>query len=52
MEIGNREKHQILHGDCLQILPTIADNSVDLIFADPPYNIGGSPDQLRQDTPH
>lgn len=52
MEIGDREKHQILHGDCLQILPTIADNSVDLIFADPPYNIGGSPDQLRQDTPH
>ena len=40
MEIGYREKHQILHGDCLQILPTIADNSVDLIFADPPYNIG------------
>ena len=27
-------------GDCLEVLPTIADGSVDLIFADPPYNIG------------
>ncbi len=24
-------------GDCLQILPTLADNSVDLILSDPPY---------------
>lgn len=30
----------VMHGDCLQILPTIPDESVDLIFADPPYNIG------------
>jgi DNA modification methylase len=27
-------------GDCLTILPTIPDNSVDLIATDPPYNIG------------
>jgi adenine-specific DNA-methyltransferase len=27
-------------GDCLRLLPTIADESVDLVFADPPYNIG------------
>src|SRR5579863_3194511 len=32
-------KHHIrlYHGDCLQILEQIPDNSVDLIFADPPY---------------
>src|SRR5579859_5263992 len=32
-------KHQIrlYHGDCLELLETIPDNSVDLIFADPPY---------------
>lgn len=30
----------IYHGDCLQILPTLSDESVDLVFADPPYNIG------------
>lgn len=27
----------IHHGDCLQVLPTLADNSVDLIVTDPPY---------------
>lgn len=29
-----------VHGDCLQILPLIRSGSVDLIFADPPYNLG------------
>jgi adenine-specific DNA-methyltransferase len=34
-------KHKIYHGDCLDILDNyIPDESVDLIFADPPYNIG------------
>ncbi len=35
---------QILIGDCIDILTTLPDNSVDLIFADPPYNL-----QLRKD---
>ena len=26
-------------GDCLEVMETIASNSVDLVFADPPYNI-------------
>ena len=32
-------KHQIriYQGDCLEILPLVPENSVDLIFADPPY---------------
>ncbi len=30
----------IYHGDCLEVLTNIANESVDLIFADPPYNIG------------
>jgi adenine-specific DNA-methyltransferase len=30
----------IYHGDCLVAMHDIPDNSVDLIFADPPYNIG------------
>ncbi len=29
----------ILHGDCLEILHTIPDNSVDVTFADPPFNL-------------
>lgn len=30
----------IYHGDCLEVLQKLSDESVDLIFADPPYNIG------------
>ncbi len=36
--------NQILHGDCLELLPGFPEGSVDLIFADPPYNL-----QLRND---
>src|SRR5512146_2319382 len=34
----------IIHGDCLEVLKDFPENSVDLIFADPPYNL-----QLKQD---
>lgn len=40
MEIFGSDKHKIIHGDALQVLTDLPDNSVDLIFADPPYNIG------------
>ena len=40
MEIFGNDRHKIIHGDALHALTTLADNSVDLIFADPPYNIG------------
>lgn len=30
---------QVLHGDCLELLPQLPGDSVDLIFADPPYNL-------------
>ncbi len=36
--------NQILHGDCIEILKSLPENSVDVIFADPPYNL-----QLRND---
>jgi len=36
-EIGN---HVLFRGDALEILKSIPDKSVNLIFADPPYNIG------------
>ncbi len=36
--------NQILPGDCLEVLPGLPANSVDLVFADPPYNL-----QLRQE---
>ena len=31
--------HKIILGDALKVLKTIPDNSVDLVFADPPYNL-------------
>jgi DNA modification methylase len=36
--------NQILPGNCIEILQSLPENSVDLIFADPPYNL-----QLRND---
>lgn len=36
--------NQILYGNCIEILKSLPENSVDLIFADPPYNL-----QLRND---
>jgi site-specific DNA-methyltransferase (adenine-specific) len=40
MEIFGNNRHKIIHGDALEGLSTLPDISVDLIFADPPYNIG------------
>ena len=43
------EEHlgRILQGDCLEILPQLPEASVDLIFADPPYNLQLSGDLWR-----
>lgn len=41
MEIFEKNNHKIIMGDAVEALSChIEDNSVDLIFADPPYNIG------------
>ena len=37
----------LLTGDCLEHLKTIADESVDLVFADPPYNLQLAGELLR-----
>ena len=39
--------NQIIHGDCIEILETFPENSVDLIFADPPYNLQLSKELYR-----
>ena len=36
--------NQLIQGNSLEILPLLAEDSVDLVFADPPYNL-----QLKQD---
>lgn len=35
----NTESFALYHGDCLEILPKLPENSVNMIFADPPYNL-------------
>jgi modification methylase len=32
------ETNKIIQGDCLEELKKLPDNSVDLVFTDPPYN--------------
>jgi modification methylase len=36
--------NQIIQGDCIEVLNSFPENSIDLIFADPPYNL-----QLQQE---
>ena len=33
------ERHKIIHGDCLKVMQQILSNSVDIAFADPPFNL-------------
>lgn len=39
MKLGNFELNKIYQGDSIELLKNIPDNSIDLIFADPPYNL-------------
>jgi DNA modification methylase len=39
MKIGQFDINNIYQGDCVELLQKLPDNSVDLIFADPPYNL-------------
>lgn len=40
MEVLGNKEYRIILGDAIEALTSIPDNTVDLIFADPPYNIG------------
>lgn len=40
IESHGNEHQRIFHGDALEVLSQIPNESVDLIFVDPPYNIG------------
>jgi len=41
VEIFDHKEHKVVHGDLLEALSNeVGDNSIDLIFVDPPYNIG------------
>lgn len=32
----------LIHGDCYSFIPTIPDNSIDLVITDPPYKLGNT----------
>ena len=40
VNIYAQDRNTIYHGEALQVLRSIKDSTVDLIFVDPPYNIG------------
>jgi adenine-specific DNA-methyltransferase len=40
MQVFDKDGHQVVYGDALEYLRSMPDKSVDLIFCDPPYNIG------------
>ncbi|MEM6908016.1 MAG: DNA methyltransferase, partial [Pseudomonadota bacterium] len=40
---------QILSGDCIEAMRTLPDNSIDCVFADPPYNLQLGGDLNRPD---
>jgi DNA modification methylase len=39
-QAGILEFDRLYAGDCLQLFPRVASGSIDLVFADPPFNIG------------
>jgi site-specific DNA-methyltransferase (adenine-specific) len=41
---------RLYHGDCLEILPTLADGSVDCVLTDPPYGIAKGAAFVRSGT--
>ena len=36
-EYAKNDNYQLLHGDCIEIMSKFQHESIDLIFADPPY---------------
>lgn len=44
------DKYSLFHSDCMEVLKTISDNSIDLVVTDPPYRVisGGKPHKKGQ----
>ena len=49
MEASALPLNQILGGDCVEVMNALPAGSVDLIFADPPYNLQLKGDLHRPD---
>ena len=39
LENDDITKNMIINGDCIEIMKKLPEESVDLIFSDPPYNL-------------
>jgi DNA modification methylase len=35
--VGRKVTFELHHGDCLELMPILADKSIDLVLTDPPY---------------
>lgn len=49
MNAGDLKINEIHHGDCLDLIRKLPSGSVDMIFADPPYNLQLNRDLYRPD---
>lgn len=49
IRMSNLPVDKILKGDCIEVLKSLPDNSVDMVFADPPYNMQLGGDLHRPD---
>ena len=47
--MANTKIDQILEGECVEVMKSLPDESVDLVFADPPYNLQLGGDLHRPD---
>lgn len=48
----NKYLDQIIQGDCLDLLNTLSDNSIDVSFADPPFNLRKKYNSYRDSLEH
>lgn len=40
MQKSSMELYKVYLGDCIEVMKTLPEDSIDLVFADPPFNIG------------
>ncbi len=45
----NQASFCLYHGNCIDVLKSLKENSIDLIFADPPYNLSNGGFSVRDD---
>jgi len=48
----NKIANTVIHGDCLEVMRTLANESIPLIIADPPYGIGYHSNYYKNGNPH